>query len=71
MADYFVDPERKFNPHAVLMGMTMMTSTINGFAISSDQATQWMRTAGFRSLRLIEPIGFQFTYVAAKPRSTP
>jgi len=69
LADYFVDPERKLNPHAVLMGMTMMTSTVNGFPISHDQATGWMRQAGFEALRLVEPIGFQFCYVATKPRS--
>ena len=70
LADYFVDPERKFNPHSVLMGMTMMTSTVNGFPISNDQATTWLREAGFEAIRLIEPIGFQFTYVATKPRSS-
>lgn len=67
LADYFVDFERKFNPHAVLMGMTMMTSTVNGFPITSEQATDWMRAAGFEGLRLVEPIGFQFCYVATKP----
>ena len=68
LADYFVDLEHKFNPHAVLMGMTMMTSTVNGFPITNDQATTWMRETGFEALRLIEPIGFQFVYVATKPR---
>lgn len=71
LTDYFVDPERKFNPHAVLMGMTMMTSTVNGFPISNIDATTWMREVGFEALRLIEPIGFQFTYVATKPRARP
>jgi ubiquinone/menaquinone biosynthesis C-methylase UbiE len=69
LADYFVDPERKFNPHAVLMGMTMMTSTVNGFPISNEQAATWLRDTGFEAIRLIEPIGFQYTYVATKPRS--
>jgi len=68
LTDYFVDLERKSNPHAVLMGTTMMTSTVNGFPISNVDATTWMRDAGFEAIRLIEPIGFQFTYVAAKPR---
>ena len=27
LADYFTDIERKFNPHAVIMGTTMMAST--------------------------------------------
>ena len=47
LADYFVDIERKFNPHAVLMGMTMMASTVNGFPITNQQACGWMREAGF------------------------
>lgn len=68
LADYFVDPERKANPHAVLMGMTMMTSTVNGFPISNQQACEWLAGAGFEAVRLVEPIGFQFCYVASKPR---
>lgn len=71
LTDYFVDRDRKANPHAVLMGMTMMTSTVNGFPIGNVDATDWMREAGFEAIRLIEPIGFQFTYVATKPRSNP
>ena len=67
LADYFIDIERKFNPHGVLMGMTMMTSTMNGFPITNEQATTWLRESGFDSVRLIEPIGFQFLYVATKP----
>ena len=30
LADYFPDIERKFNPHAVIMGTTMMASTEKG-----------------------------------------
>ena len=71
VADYFVDLEHKFNPHAVLMGMTMMASTVNGFPITNEQATTWLREAGFEALRLVEPIGFQFVYVATKPRRSP
>ncbi len=70
LADYFVD-QLKANPHAVLMGLTMMTSTVNGFPIASRQAAAWLADAGFEAVRLIEPIGFQFAYVAAKPRSRP
>ncbi len=69
LTDYFVDLERKFSRHGVLMGMTMMTSTVKGFPITNEQTTTWMREAGFEAFRLIEPIGFQFTYVANKPRS--
>ena len=68
LADYFIGPNHKTNPHAVLMGMTMMTSTVNGFGITTDAATAWLREAGFEAIRLIEPIGFQFAYVASKPR---
>ncbi len=68
MADYFVGPNHKTNPHAVLMGMTMMASTVNGFGVTTAEATGWLRDAGFEALRLIEPIGFQFAYVASKPR---
>ena len=45
----------------------MMTSTIKGFPITNEQATTWLRESGFDSVRLIEPIGFQFLYVATKP----
>ncbi len=70
LADYFVDFERKFNPHAVLMGMTMMTSTVNGFPISSAEVTTWLSDTGFEAVRLVEPIGFQFCHIASKPRPT-
>ena len=68
LADYFIGPNHKTNPHAVLMGMTMMASTVNGFGITTTAATGWLRHAGFEAVRLIEPIGFQFAYVASKPR---
>ena len=67
VADYFIDLERKFNTHGVLMGMTMMASTINGFQISNEQVSLWLRESGFESLRLVEPIGFKFVYIAVKP----
>ena len=69
LADYFIGPNHKTNPHAVLMGMTMMASTVNGFGVTTAMATGWLRDAGFEALRLIEPIGFQFAYVAFKPRN--
>ena len=69
LADYFIGPNHKTNPHAVLMGMTMMASTVNGFGVTTETATGWLRDAGFEALRLIEPIGFQFAYVASKPRN--
>ena len=69
LADYFIGPNHKTNPHAVLMGMTMMASTVNGFGVTTETATGWLRDAGFEAMRLIEPIGFQFAYVASKPRN--
>jgi ubiquinone/menaquinone biosynthesis C-methylase UbiE len=69
LADYFTDPERKANPHAVLMGTTMMASTVKGFTFTHQQFSEWIRAAGFTALRLIEPIGFQQQFVATKPRS--
>ena len=69
LADYFVGPNHKTNPHAVLMGMTMMASTVNGFTVTTEAATAWLHNAGFEAVRLIEPIGFQFAYVASKPRN--
>lgn len=70
LADYFTDPERKANPHAVLMGTTMMASTLKGFTFTHQQFSEWIRAAGFTALRLIEPIGFQQQFVATKPRTT-
>jgi SAM-dependent methyltransferase len=70
LADYFPDIERKFNPHAVIMGTTMMASTEKGFCFTHQQFSEWIRAAGFVELRLVEPIGFQQSFVATKPRNT-
>ncbi len=73
LADYFCDPGRKLNPHAVLMGATMMASTVNGNGFTAGEYSEWIASAGFEAIRLIEPIGFQQQFVATKPRrsSTP
>jgi 2-polyprenyl-3-methyl-5-hydroxy-6-metoxy-1,4-benzoquinol methylase len=68
LADYFCDDERKLNPHAVLMGATMMASTLRGNGFTARQYSEWIRRAGFEAIRLIEPIGFQQQFVATKPR---
>lgn len=68
LADYFTDIERKLNPHAVIMGATMMASTEKGFCFTHQQFSEWLVEAGFTGLRLIEPIGFQQSFVARKPR---
>lgn len=70
LADYFTDVERKFNPHAVLMGATMMASTEKGFCFTHAQFSEWLRDAGFVDLRLIEPIGFQQSFVATRPQES-
>jgi ubiquinone/menaquinone biosynthesis C-methylase UbiE len=67
LADYFPDMERKFNPHAVLMGTTMMASTEKGFTFTHRDFSEWLSAAGFTAIRLVEPIGFQQTFVAVKP----
>ena len=67
MADYFIAPEPQWSPHSTLMAMTMMASTINGFGITAAQTADWLREAGFKTLRLIEPIGHQYAYTATKP----
>lgn len=70
LADYFPDIERKLNPHAVIMGTTMMASTTRGFCFTHQQFSDWLRGAGFERLRLIEPIGFQQSFVATRPRES-
>lgn len=69
LADYFPDIERKMNPHAVIMGTTMMASTSKGFCFTHQQFSEWLIDAGFHRLRLIEPIGFQQSFVATKPHA--
>ncbi len=68
LADYFIAPEPRWSPHSVLMAMTMMASTTNGFPITAAQTATWLTQAGFESLRLVEPIGHQYAYVASKPK---
>ncbi len=70
IADYFADNDRKFNPFGVQMGMTMLANTARGGILTNAQVTGWLRDAGFVDTRLIEPIGFNFVYVADRP-STP
>jgi ubiquinone/menaquinone biosynthesis C-methylase UbiE len=67
LADYFPDNTRKFNPFGVLMGVTMMASTVHGFTFTNEEFVGWLRAAGFVDIRMIEPIGFNHVYVARKP----
>lgn len=71
LADYFADNERKMNPHAVIMGLTMAASTVNGAMLTARQVHGWLVDAGFEAIRLIEPIGFQFCFVAVRPGDDP
>ena len=66
VADYFQDPERKLNPHAVLMGVTMMANTINGVHVHHRAVRVWLADAGFVEHRLVEPIAFQQCMIATK-----
>jgi hypothetical protein len=50
-----------------MMGVTMMASTRRGGIPTFGEAAGWLRSSGFESVRLIEPIGFQYTFVARKP----
>lgn len=67
LADYFVGPERRTNPHAALMGTTMAASTLHGATYTAAEVSGWLRTAGFERVRLIEPIGFHQVLVATRP----
>jgi SAM-dependent methyltransferase len=67
VSDYFRDNTRKYNPFGVLMGVTMVAATRRGRTFTNREISEWMHAAGFRSLRLIEPIGFNQMYVATKP----
>ncbi len=71
IADYFADNDRKFNPFGVQMGMTMLANTARGGMLTNAQVTSWLRDTGFAGIRLIEPIGFNFVYVADKPQTPP
>ena len=70
VADYFPDNTRKFNPFGVLMGVTMMANAVNGMTFTNERFHCWLADAGFRPIRLVEPIGFNHVYVATKPPST-
>lgn len=68
LADYFCDDARIRTPFSVLMGTTMVASTERGTTFSHVQYVEWLRDAGFRPIRLLEPIGFNQVFVATKPR---
>ena len=67
VSDYFADRQRAHAGHALMMGVTMMASTRHGGVPTFGEAAGWLRAAGFEAVRLIEPIGFQYAFVARKP----
>jgi len=67
LSDYFADRQRSLAGHALMMGVTMMASTVHGEALSYGDVADRLRVAGFEAVRLIEPIGFQEAFVASKP----
>lgn len=67
IADYFADNDRKYNPFGVQMGLTMLANTRRGGALTNAQVVGWLRDTGFTGTRLLEPIGFNFVYVASRP----
>ena len=67
LSDYFADRQRSLAGHALMMGVTMMASTVHGEALSYGDVADRLRAAGFEAVRLIEPIGFQEAFVASKP----
>ena len=67
LSDYFADRQRSLAGHALMMGVTMMASTVHGEAFTYGDVADRLRLVGFEAVRLIEPIGFQEAFVASKP----
>ena len=67
LSDYFADRQRSLAGHALMMGVTMMASTVHGEALGYGDVADRLRGAGFEAVRLIEPIGFQEAFIASKP----
>ncbi|MGD9995481.1 MAG: methyltransferase [Ilumatobacteraceae bacterium] len=70
IADYFTDDRRR-QAFGVQMGLTMLANTERGRMVTHSQAVGWLRAAGFVQIRLLEPIGFNFVYVATRPERNP
>lgn len=66
LADYFADNARKLAGFGVQMGLTMLANTERGGVLTHAQVSGWLRDTGFEGIRLLEPIGHQFAYVATK-----
>jgi SAM-dependent methyltransferase len=70
LSDYFADRQRSLAGHALMMGVTMMASTLHGEALAYGDVASMLRDAGFEAIRLIEPIGFQEAFVATRADTT-
>ncbi len=71
VADYFADNDRKLGAFGVQMGMTMLANTVHGRMITNADMQGWLAAQPLERIRLIEPIGFNFVYVASKkPKET-
>jgi len=68
IVDYFADKTRKFNPFGVQMGLTMLANTLRGGMLTDEQVVGWLESAHFEAIRLLEPIGFHFVYLAHKSK---
>lgn len=68
LADYFADNDRKLNPFGVQMGLTMLANTRRGQVLTNAQAYEWLSACPLEAIRLLEPIGYNFAYVATKTR---
>jgi len=66
LTDYFADNDRKYNPFGVQMGITMLANTRHGGRLTHAQVVDWLNSAGFEAIRLVEPIGFNQVYVAER-----
>jgi precorrin-6B methylase 2 len=67
VADYFPDNDRKLNPFGVLMGLTMAAATAHGRTFTPAEMRGLLFERGCRSIRLLEPIGFNQVFVGTKP----
>ena len=66
LADYFADNDRKLNPFGVQMGLTMLANTRRGQVLTNAQVHDWLSVCPLEAIRLLEPIGYNFAYVATK-----
>ena len=67
LADYFADEQRKLKPFGVRMGLTMLANIdARTHVHATRRRSAGCTTAGFERVRMIEPIGFNYVYVASQ-----